>query len=265
MIMAEDTPEILVEESETYARIIINRPHVRNAITAGMWETLPKLVRRLQRQAGVRSLVLSGAGGKAFASGADISELPRFTDPRAARAFETLVVRALESLVRCPLPVVAMIHGYAVGGGCHIAAACDLRIAGESAQLGIPAAKLGASVNPGVTARLVSLVGQAVAKEILFSGQPLDARRALQVGLVNHVVPDAELEGFTLALVRQIGANAPLTIRAAKRAVNWIAIEGRRRPAREIQQQFVKAFGSRDFREGLEAFLSKRPPKFQGR
>jgi enoyl-CoA hydratase/carnithine racemase len=263
--MEEQAPEILVEQSETYARIIFNRPHVRNAITARMWEQLPKLFRRLQGQRAVRAIVLSGAGGKAFASGADISELPRFTDPKAARAYEMMVLRALEGVVRCPLPAIAMIQGYAMGGGCHIAAACDLRIAGESAQLGIPAAKLGAAVNPSVTARLVSLVGPAVAKEILFSGQPLDAHRALRVGLVNHVVPDAELEGFTLSLVRQIGANAPLTVRHAKQAVTWIAIEAHRRPPKEIQQHFVKGFSSRDFREGLEAFLSRRPPKFLGR
>jgi enoyl-CoA hydratase len=158
-----------------------------------------------------------------------------------------------------------MIHGYAMGGGCHVVAACDLRIAGESAQLGIPAAKLGAAVNPGVAARLVSLVGPAVAKEILFTGQPLGARRALEVGLVNHVAPDAELEGFTLSLVSQIGVNAPLTLRHAKQAVNWIAIEGHRRPPRQIQEHFVRAFSSRDFKEGLEAFLARRPPKFQGR
>lgn len=263
--MNELAPEILVEESETYARVIFNRSHVRNAITSRMWGDLPKLVRHLQGRRTVRVIVLSGAGGKAFASGADISELPRFTDAKAARAYETLVVRALDSLVRCPLPVIAMIQGYAMGGGCHIAAACDLRIAGESAQLGVPAAKLGAAVNPGVAARLVSLVGPAVAKEILFSGQPLDARRALQVGLVNQVVPDVELEGVTLSLVRQIGANAPLTIRHAKQAVNWIAIEGHRRPPRGIQQHFVKGFSSRDFKEGLEAFLARRPPRFQGR
>ncbi len=263
--MEGQPPEILVEESETYARIIFNRPHVRNAISSRMWADLPKVIRRLQGRKTVRAIVLNGAGGKAFASGADISELPRFTDPRTARAFETLVVRALDSLVRCRLPVIAMIQGYAMGGGCHIAAACDLRIAGESAQLGIPAAKLGAAVNPGVAARLVSLVGPAVAKEILFSGQPLDARRALQVGLVNHVVPDAELARFTLSLVRQISGNAPLTIRNAKQAVNWIAIEGHRRPPPEIQAHFVKGFSSRDFKEGLEAFLARRPPKFQGR
>ena len=258
-------PEILVEESESYARVIFNRPHVRNAITSRMWADLPKIIRRLQGHRHIHAIVLSGAGGKAFASGADIGELPRFTEPKAARAYETLVVRALDGLVRCPLPAVAMIQGYAMGGGCHIAAACDLRIAGESAQLGIPAAKLGAAVNAGAAARLVSLVGPAVSKEILFGSQPLDARRALQVGLVNHVVPDAELEGFTLALVREIARNAPLTIRHAKQAVNWIAIEGHRRPPREIQQHFVKALGSRDFKEGLEAFLARRSPKFVGR
>ncbi len=263
--MESETPDILVEQSESYARVIFNRPHVRNAITARMWGTLPKLVRRLQSQRGIRAIVLSGAGRKAFASGADLSELPRFTDTKTARAYETMVVRALDSLVRCPLPVVAMIHGYAMGGGCHIAAACDLRIAAQSALLGIPAAKLGAAVNPGVAARLVSLVGPAVAKEILFSGQPLDAPRALHVGLVNQVVPDAELEGVTLALVRQITANAPLTIRHAKQAVNWIAIEGHRNPPKTIQEHFVKGFSSRDFKEGLAAFLARRPPKFQGR
>ncbi len=263
--MQGQAPEILVEESETYARLIFNRPHVRNAISSRMWADLPGLVRRLQRQRSIRAILLSGAGGKAFASGADISELPRFTDPKAARAYEMLVVRALDSLVRCPIPVIAMIQGYAMGGGCHIAVACDLRLAGESAHLGIPAAKLGAAVNPGAATRLVSLVGPAVAKEILFGGQPLDAPRALQVGLVNHVVADAELEGFTISLVRQISANAPLTIRHAKQAVNWIAIEGHRRPPREIQEHFVKGFSSRDFKEGLEAFLARRPPKFQGR
>ncbi len=263
--MEAQVPEILVEESESYARVIFNRPHVRNAITSRMWADLPKIIRRLQGRRHIHAIVLSGAGGKAFASGADISELPRFSEPRAARAFETLVVRALDGLVRCPLPVVAMIQGYAMGGGCHIAAACDLRIAGESAHLGVPAARLGGAVNPGAAARLVSLVGPAVAKEIFFSGQPLDARRALQVGLVNHVVPDAELEGFTLSLVQQIGANAPLTIRHAKQVINWTAIEGHRRPPREIQQHFVQAFSSRDFKEGLEAFMSRRPPKFRGR
>lgn len=263
--MQAQAPEILIEESESYARVIFNRPHVRNAITSRMWADLPKVMRRLQARRAIRAIVLSGAGGKAFAAGADIGELPRFTEPKAARAYETLVVRALDSLVRCPLPVVAMIRGYAMGGGCHIAAACDLRIAGESAQLGIPAARLGAGVNPGVAARLVSLVGPAVAKEILFSGQPLDARRALQVGLVNHVVPDAELEGFTLSLVRQIGVNAPLTVRNAKQAVNWTAIQGHRPPSQAIQRHFVQAFSSRDFKEGLQAFLARRPPKFQGR
>jgi enoyl-CoA hydratase/carnithine racemase len=263
--MEAQAPEILVEESETYARVILNRPHVRNAISSRMWADLPKIIRRLQGRPTVRAIVLSGAGDKAFASGADISELPRFTDPKAARVFESLVVRALESLVRCPLPVVAMIQGYAMGGGCHIAAACDLRIAGESAHLGVPAARLGGAVNPAVAGRLVSLVGPAVAKEIFFSGQPMDARRALQVGLVNHVVPDAELEGFTLSLVRQIAANAPLTIRQTKQAINWIATGGGRRPPRAIQQHFVKAFSSRDFKEGIEAFMSRRSPKFRGR
>jgi len=263
--MEARTAEILVEESESYARVIFNRPHVRNAITSRMWAELPKIIRRLQRRRHIRAIVVSGAGDKAFASGADISELPRFTDPKAARAFETLVVAALDSLVRCPLPVVAMIRGYAMGGGCHVLAACDLRVAAESAHLGVPAAKLGGAVNPAAVARLVCLVGPAVAKEIFFSGQPVDARRALQVGLVNHVVPDAELEAFTLSLVQQIATNAPLTIRHAKQAINWIAMEGQRRPPREIQRHFVDAFSSRDFKEGLEAFLSRRPPKFRGR
>jgi len=263
--MATQASDILVEQSETYAHIIFNRPHLRNAICARMWEQLPKLIRRLQGQRGVRTIVLSGAGGKAFAAGADISELPRFADPKAARAYEALVVRALNSLVGCSLPVIAMIQGYAMGGGCHIAVACDLRVAGESAQLGIPAAKLGAAVNPGAAARLVSLVGPAVAKEMLFGGQAMDAARAVRVGLVNHVVPDTDLEQFTLALVHQIGLNSPLTIRHAKQAVNWVAVEGHRRPPRAIQDHFVQAFGSRDFKEGVAAFLARRSPKFIGR
>ncbi len=263
--MPDPSPDLLLEQSETYAHIIFNRPHVRNAITARMWAGLPKLIRRLERDQGVRAIVLSGAGGKAFAAGADVGELSRFTSPSLARRYEMLVVRALESLARCPLPVIAMIRGYAMGGGCHIAAACDLRIAGESAQLGIPAAKLGAAVSPGVVARLVSLVGPAVAKEILFSGQPLDAQRALRVGLVNHVVPDSQLGGFTFALVRQITQNAPLIVRDAKRTVQWMAVDGHRPPPRVIQRDFVRGFSSRDFKVGLAAYLAGRPPKFIGR
>ena len=263
--MAAQASDILVEQSDTYARVVFNRPHLRNAISARMWEDLPKLIRRLQGQRGVHAIVLSGAGGKAFAAGADLGELPHYAEPKAARVYEALVVRALDSLVRCPLPVIAMIRGYAVGGGCHIATSCDLRIAGESAQLGIPAAKLGAAVNPATTARLVSLVGPAVAKEMLFGGHSLDAARALRVGLVNHVVPDAKLESFTLALVHEIGVNAPLTIRHAKQAVNWVAVEGHRRPPRTIQEHFVQGFSSRDFKEGLAAFLARRPPTFIGR
>ena len=263
--MQEQAPEIVIEESQSYVRLILNRPHVRNAITTRMWQELPRLIRRLQRRRTIRALLVSGAGGKAFASGADLSELPRLADAKAARAYERVVVRALDSLVRCPLPAIAMIRGYALGSGCHLAAACDLRVAGESAQLGIPAARLGAGVNPGVVARLVSLVGPAAAKEMLFSGQPIDARRALQVGLVNYVVPDAELEGFTLSLTRQISNNAPLTIQNTKRAVNWIAIEGHRRPPQELQEHFAKGFSGPDFQEGLAASLARRQPHFVGR
>jgi enoyl-CoA hydratase/carnithine racemase len=143
-----------------------------------MWADLPKIIRRLEKRRHIHAIVLSGAGGKAFASGADISELPRFIDAKAARAFETLVIRALDGLVRCPLPVIAMIQGYAMGGGCHIAAACDLRIAGESAHLGVPAAKLGAAVHPGVAARLVSLVGPAVAKDLWIHRDRPDSSRS---------------------------------------------------------------------------------------
>ena len=263
--MAEPAAEILVERSQNYARIIFNRPAVRNAISAAMWRELPRLLRRLQSERAIRCIVLSGAGGKAFAAGADLGELPHLTQPRAARDYETLVVRALDSLVRCPIPVIAMVQGYAIGGGCHIAAACDLRLAGESAQFGIPAAKLGVVVEPGVVSRLVALVGPAIAKEMLFTGQPLPARRALAVGLVNHVVPDGQLEAFTLALACDIAANAPLTLRHAKQAVTWFATEALRRPPRGIQQHFTRGFSSRDFSEGLAAFLARRPPKFLGR
>jgi enoyl-CoA hydratase/carnithine racemase len=263
--MVESAPEILVERSQSYARIIFNRPHVRNAISAAMWRELPRLVRRLQAERSIRCLVLSGAGSKAFAAGADLGELPQFTVPRTARQYETLVVRALDGLLRCPIPVIAMVRGHAIGGGCHLALACDLRVAGESARFGIPAAKLGAAVSPGVVGRLVALVGPAVAKEMLFSGQPLPARRALAVGLVNQVVPDDQLESVTLALVHEIVAAAPLTVRHAKQAVTWFSTEALRRPPRDIQQHFVRGFSSRDFKEGLAAYLARRPPRFVGR
>lgn len=256
---------ILVERADSAAQVIFNRPEVRNAINAKMWGALPRLLAELGRDRAVRVVVFAGAGDKAFAAGADIGELRSFANAARARQYERLVQGALEAIVACPVPTIAMIQGFAMGGGCHVAVACDLRIAAEDAQLGIPAARIGAGINPRVAQRLVALVGPAVAKEMLFTGTPLDARRAFAVGLVNHVVPGGALERFTSDLARQIAENAPLTVRGVKRSVNWAALEAGRRPPRPIESLFVSCFASRDFREGIEAFIEKRPARFLGR
>lgn len=259
-------PDLLVERRDSVATIVLNRPEVHNAFRYETWRALARAVRDLGADPTTRVIVVRGAGTRAFASGADIAEFPeRRATSEQAGTYHAVVEDALRAIGDAVQPVIAMIHGYCIGGGCELAIACDLRVADDRARFGIPAARLGVILGVGELRQLLDLVGMATAKEILFTGRLFDAPEALRVGLVNRVVPPAELAGTVEALAAQIAANAPIAVLAAKGLLGQIA---RGDPEAELlaaQHDYSqRSFRSADYQEGVAAFLEKRPPRFTG-
>ncbi|MEU5092592.1 enoyl-CoA hydratase/isomerase family protein [Streptomyces sp. NPDC021356] len=241
-------PQLLHDVTDAVATVVVHHPAKRNAMTAGMWRALPPLLDRLAADPGVRALVLTGADGT-FCAGADISTL--LESPEEA---QHLAVLAEEALAAFPKPTLAAVRGHCVGGGAQLAAACDLRFAEEGALFGVTPAKLGIVYPASATRRLVSLVGPARAKYLLFSGELIDAQRALGAGLVDEVLPEGELGKRVAEFTRVLTARSQLTQAAAKefadgrtdRDAHWTA----------------QARGSGDTAEGVAAFLQRRAPRF---
>ena len=241
-------PQLLHSVTDSVATVVIHHPAKRNAMTAAMWAALPPLLDALAADPSVRALVLTGEGGT-FCAGADISTLQG--SPEEA---QSLAVRAEEALAAFPKPTLAAIRGHCVGGGSQLAAACDLRFAMEGALFGVTPAKLGIVYPASSTRRLVSLVGPAAAKYLLFSGGLIDAERALRTGLVDEVLPQGELAKRVAEFTRILVSRSQLTQAAAKEFAN-----GRTdRDAHWTEQ----ARGSGDTVEGVAAFLERRQPRF---
>ena len=244
------------------ARVTLNRPAQRNAINSAMWRELPALVATITARTATKVVLLDGAGEQAFSAGADIIEMQRgLADPQSMRVMQEAVQVAQARWFELPIPSIAVIRGACTGGGCGLAVACDLRIAASDSFFAVPPAKLGLVYSLADTERLVALVGAAVAKELLFSGTRLDAMRALQVGLVNRVVPVTALAKEAETLAAEIAANSSHSVRAAKRVVN-AAVSGDAAEQSATRQLYYESFSSSDFAEGARAFLEKRPPKF---
>ncbi|MEU1529959.1 enoyl-CoA hydratase/isomerase family protein [Streptomyces fagopyri] len=241
-------PQLLHSVADGIATVVIHHPAKRNAMTAGMWRALPPLLDRLAADPAVRALVLTGEGGT-FCAGADISTLRGSSDEA-----QGLAVRAEDALAAFPKPTLAAVRGYCVGGGSQLAAACDLRFAEAGALFGVTPAKLGIVYPASATRRLVSLVGPSTAKYLLFSGELIDAGRALRTGLVDEVLPGDELGKRVAEFTLVLAARSLLTQAAAKEFAN-----GRTdRDAHWTEQ----ARGSGDTAEGVAAFLERRPPRF---
>lgn len=257
--------DILVRQDGAIATVTFNRPHMRNAISLAMWREIARVAGELGKDDRVRALVFRGAGTKAFASGADISEFKEVRkDTATALAYSQETDAAYHAIRRCPKPTVAMIYGFCMGGGMALAMACDLRFAAKGARFGIPAARLGIIYGLESTRWLVELVGSAYAKDILFSARTVEAEEALAIGFVNRLLPVKKLEPYTYGFLEKVAANAPLSVRGAKLIIEAAAGGGVERET-EIRRLALEAFESEDYKEGTRAFLEKRPPHFQGR
>jgi len=260
------TPKILARIQDGIGWITFNQPEKRNAISLSMWEAVAAAAERFGTDPEVRVVVMHGAGGKAFASGADISEFDKLRDSAEAEAkYSAVSSMARKRLEALGMPLIAMIQGFCIGGGMATALVADIRITAEDGRFGIPAAKLGVAYAHHSLRRLVALAGPAMAKEIMFTGRQLDAAEALRVGLVNRVVPAAELEAVTTDLARIIARNAPLSIRASKEGIDQIAGDPALADMARFDALYRACFDSADYAEGRAAFMAKRAPVFTGR
>ncbi|WP_298919120.1 enoyl-CoA hydratase/isomerase family protein [uncultured Roseobacter sp.] len=243
--------------------ITFNRPEARNALTFGMYDRLAEICTRMPTDGSVRAVVISGAGGKAFAAGTDMTQFRAFEAPQDALDYEQQIDAVLDAVERCPVPTIAAINGACTGGGGSIAAACDIRIASASLKYGFPIARtLGNCLAAGNLARLSELIGAGRVREIIFTARLIEADEALATGLVSEVLPDEDaLMARAAELADKIGSMAPLTLRATKEALR------RNRSALQVDDSdlIVSCYMSNDFRIGMEAFLAKRKPVWTGK
>jgi enoyl-CoA hydratase/carnithine racemase len=246
--------------------IRFNNPARHNALSVDMWEAVPPLLERAARDDGVRMVVFSGEGEKAFVSGADISQ---FEDMRAAREavkkYEAIAEAALEGIHEFAKPTVAMIRGYCIGGGVNVAIACDIRIAASNATFSIPASRLGLGYRFSAMRNLVNLVGPGHAKDIFFTGRRIDGAEAHRIGLVNRIAEPAQLEALLAEYTASISTGAPLTIKAGKRIIREVLDVGEDFDRDLCRSLILECFESEDYIEGRRAFMEKRKPVFKGR
>jgi len=245
--------------------MIFNNPERHNAISLEMWEGALEIMAAFSADPSVRVMVVTGAGGKAFASGADIS---RFKDERQEAAalahYQATTQKAYETIQAMAIPTIAMVRGYCIGGGTAAAVCCDLRVCTEDSRFGVPAARLGLGYGLKRAEPLVDLVGPAFAKEMFFTGRQFDAREAEKMGLVNRVVADDRLEATVEEMARSIAGNAPLTVRCAKLVIGEVLKDARDRDVAATERAVDACFASSDYKEGQAAFMEKRKPRFTG-
>lgn len=261
--MTGQTSELIEELRDGILWLIFNRPEARNALTFGMYERLAKVCATMPTDGSIRAVVISGAGGKAFAAGTDMTQFRAFQTEQDALDYESQIDAVLEAVERCPIPTIAAIHGACTGGGASIAAACDIRISSARLKFGFPIARtLGNCLAAGNLARLTELMGAGRVREVIFSARLVEAEEALSIGLVSEVLANEEsLLARAGDLANHVGSMAPLTLRATKEALR------RNRAAIRVDDAdlIISCYMSEDFKTGMEAFLSKTKPQWSGK
>jgi enoyl-CoA hydratase len=264
--MKTSTERMIAKKDGPIGWMQFNNPARHNAVSLDMWKSVPEIMTEFENDDQIRVVVLSGAGGKAFISGADISE---FAEKRSSREnileYNRIAGQANAAIIDFPKPTIAMIQGYCVGGGLGVALCCDLRLAAENASFAVPAAKLGLGYAFDGIKRLVDVVGPSFAKEIFYTARQFGSTEALQMGLVNRVVPNQNIETYVRDYAGTIGSNAPLTINSVKLCVNEATRDPDKRNLAAAQVAVDACFASADYVEGRTAFIEKRKPAFRGR
>jgi enoyl-CoA hydratase len=264
--MDTGTTRMIARKEDGIGWMIFNQPDKLNAVSYDMWVAVPKIIADYEADPAVRVIVLAGAGEKAFVSGADISEFEQKRGTAdAIKVYNEAGDQANAALIGATKPTIAMIRGYCIGGGLGIALTTDLRICGDTSTFAVPAAKLGLGYAYSGIKRLVDVVGPSFAKEIFYTARQFTAEEARVMGLVNRIVPVAELEPYVRKYAATIAANAPLTIKAAKMAINAATRDPDKRDLAAVQAAVDGCFASADYKEGRTAFMEKRKPAFTGR
>ncbi|MBL8674213.1 MAG: enoyl-CoA hydratase/isomerase family protein [Rhodospirillales bacterium] len=264
--MDTGTPKMIARKADGIGWMVFNQPEKRNAVSYDMWLAIPKIIGDFEADPAVRVIVLTGAGEQAFVSGADISEFEeRRGTPDAIAVYNAAGDKAHGAITHATKPTISMIKGVCVGGGMGIALTTDMRICGDDSRFAVPAAKLGLGYGYRGIKNLADVVGPSFAKEIFFTGRLFSAEEARTMGLVNRVVPKAELEKFVADYAGIIAGNAPLTVKAAKMIINATAKDPDKRDHAAMDAAVETCFNSEDYKEGRRAFMEKRKPRFQGR
>ncbi len=258
---ATETSELLFERRGTSAWITFNRPKARNAMTFAMYEALYERCREVEQDAGVRALVLRGAGGRAFVAGTDIAQFRAFSSAQDGLDYEVTIDRIIGQLERVPKPTIALVDGHAVGGGLAIAAACDLRICTPDAKFAMPIARtLGNCLSIENYARLVELMGAPRVKDMIYTARSVGADEALITGLATEVVPAEVIEDHVAEVCERVTGHAPITLRVTKEALRRLRSD--RLP--DGDDLVAEAYGSQDFKRGVEAFVTRVRPEWRG-
>lgn len=266
--MTETTSDekLIGRHAGNVGHVIFNNPTKLNAVSLEMWEKAFSVLEAFAKDPEIRVVVVSGTGGRAFVSGADISkfESERASEEAAAR-YNATSAKAYDALYNFPKPTIAKINGYCIGGGMNLAVCCDLRFCNEAAKFGIPAGKLGLGYGYSSIRRAAEIIGLSRTLEMIYTARQFSATEAYDIGLVNRVLPDAELDDAVAETCNLIGANAPLTIALAKASAREVGKPSTERDLKKLDAMAKACFDSADYAEGRKAFMEKRKPRFEGR